>query len=246
MFIQILYKLLYYIYYIQIQEAITVVHLVADSVVHLVADSVVSILRTMEATANSVVGQMLEEFQTDKAMEIAEEGPSTTEVEVMALDIQADSVVSILRTLEATVNLVVCRMLAEFQMDKATEIAEEGPSTTEMEALALDMEVGSSEAESADILPELEVGMAPELEAGMAPELEVGMPPESVVDTPLAPASLTDMASVPTIISENSYGLSFAHTTYTPSQFLINSLVQIHWFLHYFCTPFLIILNLHF
>jgi xanthine/CO dehydrogenase XdhC/CoxF family maturation factor len=217
MFIQILYKLLYYI---QIQEAITVVHLVADSVVHLVADSVVSILRTMEATANSVVGQMLEEFQTDKAMEIAEEGPSTTEVEVMALDIQADLVVSILRTLEATVNLVVCRMLAEFQMDKATEIAEEGPSATEMEALALDMEVGSSEAESADILPELEVGMAPELEAGMAPE--------SVVDTPLAPASLTDMASVPTIISENSYLLSFAHTTYTPSQFLINSLVQIH------------------
>jgi hypothetical protein len=80
--------------------------------------------------------------------------------------------------------------------------------------MALDMEAGSSEAESADILPELEVGMAlvlevglaPELEVGMLLELEVGMPPESVVDTQLAPASLTDMASVPTIISENSYG----------------------------------------
>jgi len=103
-------------------------------------------------------------------------------------------------------------MLAEFQTDKVTEIAEEGPSTTEVEVLALDMEAGSSVAELAGILP----------------ESEVNTHPESGVDTPLALDSLTDMASVPTITSENSYDQSFAQTINTPPQFSINRLVQIH------------------
>lgn len=77
---------------------------IADSVAHM-ADMVDSILRTLEATANLAVYQMLAEYRMDKATETAEAELLTMQVDMDPVSVQDISAADTTQDLVAVTQL---------------------------------------------------------------------------------------------------------------------------------------------